>query len=32
VEDIQKIVKFEDLVNGVALLRKWKKTYKLILG
>ena len=32
VEDIQKIVKSEDLVNGVALLRKWKKTYKLILG
>lgn len=32
VEDIQKTVKSEDLVNGVALLRKWKKTYKLILG
>ena len=32
VEDIQKIVKSEDLVNWVALLRKWKKTYKLILG
>jgi hypothetical protein len=25
-------VKSEDLVNGVGLLRKWKKTYKLILG
>ena len=32
VEDIQKTVKSDDLVNGVALLRKWKKTYKLILG
>lgn len=32
VEDISKTVKTEDLVNGVALLRKWKKTYKLILG
>ena len=31
VEDIQKTVKSDDLVNGVALLRKWKKTYKLIL-
>ena len=31
VEDIQKTVKPEDLVNGVALLRKGKKTYKLIL-
>ena len=32
VEDIQKVIKSEDLVNGVALLRKWKKSYKLILG
>ena len=32
VEDIQKTVKSDDLVNWVALLRKWKKTYKLILG
>ena len=32
VEDIQKVVKSNDLVNGVSLLRKWKKTYKLILG
>ena len=32
VEDIQKTVKSEDLVNWVALLRKWKKTFKLILG
>ena len=32
VEDIQKTVKSSDLINGVALLRKWKKTYKLILG
>ncbi len=31
VEDIQKTVKSDDLVNGVALLRKWKKSYKLIL-
>jgi virulence-associated protein VapD len=32
VEDIQKTVKPDDLVNWVALLRKWKKNYKLILG
>ena len=32
VEDIQKTVKSDDLVNGVGLLRKWKKSYKLILG
>ena len=32
VEDIQKIVKSEDLLNGVALIRKGKKSYKLILG
>ena len=32
VEDIQTVVKSDDLVNGVALLRKWKKSYKLILG
>jgi len=32
VEDIQKTIKSEDLINGIALLRKWKKTYKLILG
>ena len=32
VEDISKTVKTEDLVNGVALIRKWKKAYKLILG
>lgn len=31
VEDIQKTVKSDDLVNGVGLLRKWKKSYKLIL-
>ena len=32
VEDIQKVVKADDLVNWVGLLRKWKKSYKLILG
>ena len=32
VEDIQKVVKSDDLVNGVGLLRKGKKAYKLILG
>ena len=32
VEDIQKIIKSEDLVNWIGLLRKWKKSYKLILG
>jgi len=32
VEDIQKIVKSDDLINWVGLLRKWKKSYKLILG
>jgi tyrosyl-tRNA synthetase len=32
VDDIQKTVKSENLVNWVALLRKWKKSYKLILG
>ena len=32
VEDIQKTVKSDDLVNWVGLLRKWKKAYKLILG
>lgn len=32
VEDIVKTVKSDDLVNGVGLLRKWKKAYKLILG
>ena len=32
VEDIQKTVKSNDLVNWVGLLRKWKKAYKLILG
>lgn len=32
VEDIQTVVKSDDLVNGVALLRKWKKSYKLVLG
>ena len=32
VEDIQKTVKSGDLINGVGLLRKWKKSYKLILG
>ena len=31
VEDIQKVIKSNDLVNWVGLLRKWKKTYKLIL-
>ena len=31
VEDIQKVVKSDDLVNWVGLLKKWKKTYKLIL-
>ncbi len=31
VEDTQKIIKSEDLLNWVGLLRKWKKTYKLIL-
>ena len=32
IEDIQKTVKSDDLVNWVGLLRKWKKAYKLILG
>ena len=32
VEDIQKTLKSDDLINWVALLRKWKKSYKLILG
>ena len=32
VEDIQKVVKSDDLINWIGLLRKWKKTYKLILG
>ena len=32
VEDIQKVITSDDLVNWVGLLRKWKKTYKLILG
>lgn len=32
VEDIQKVVKSDDLINWVGLLRKWKKSYKLILG
>ena len=32
VDDVQKTVKSDDLINGVALLRKGKKTYKLILG
>jgi len=31
VEDIQKVVKSSDLINGIGLLRKWKKSYKLIL-
>ena len=32
VEDMQKVIKSDDLVNWVGLLRKWKKAYKLILG
>jgi tyrosyl-tRNA synthetase len=32
VEDIQKVIKSDDLINWVGLLRKWKKSYKLILG
>ena len=32
VDDIQKTVKSGDLINGVALLRIGKKTYKLIIG
>ena len=32
IEDIQKIIKSEDLVNWIGLLRKWKKTYKLVIG
>ena len=32
VEDIQKIIKSDDLINGIGLLRKGKKAYKLILG
>jgi len=32
VDDIQKTIKSDDLINGVALLRKGKKTYKLIIG
>ena len=32
IEDIQKTVKSDDLINWVGLLRKWKKAYKLILG
>ena len=31
VEDIQKVVKADDLVNWVGLLRKWKKSYKLVI-
>jgi tyrosyl-tRNA synthetase len=31
IDDIQKTIKSDDLVNGVALIRKWKKAYKLIL-
>jgi tyrosyl-tRNA synthetase len=32
IEDIQKTIKSDDLINGVAILRKGKKAYKLILG
>ena len=32
VEDIQKTITSNDLINWIGLLRKWKKTYKLILG
>ena len=32
VEDIQKVIKSDNLINWVGLLRKWKKSYKLILG
>jgi tyrosyl-tRNA synthetase len=32
VEDVTKTIKHEDLINNIALLRKWKKAYKLILG
>jgi tyrosyl-tRNA synthetase len=32
VEDMQKTIKSNDLINWVGLLRKWKKSYKLILG
>jgi tyrosyl-tRNA synthetase len=32
VEDIQKVITSNDLVNWVGLLRKWKKAYKLVLG
>jgi tyrosyl-tRNA synthetase len=32
VEDMQKVIKSNDLINWVGLLRKWKKAYKLILG
>lgn len=31
IEDIQKTVRSDDLINWIGLLRKWKKTYKLIL-
>ena len=32
IEDIQKVVKSDDLINWIGLLRKGKKAYKLILG
>lgn len=32
VEDIATALKKSDLINWVALLRKWKKTFKMILG
>ena len=32
VEDIQKVITSNDLINWIGLLRKWKKSYKLILG
>jgi len=32
IEDIATTLKKSDLINWVALLRKWKKTYKMILG
>ncbi len=31
VDDIQKVISDEDFVNGAILLRKWKKTFRLIL-
>lgn len=31
ITDIQQIIKKEDFINGVLLLRKWKKQYKIVI-